>query len=155
MPKIDIANTPVRSGTIYPGDYARIVEDRAKQRLGDAGGLDQFGVNLTRLRPGAASAHRHWHEAEDEFIYVLEGEVMLIEDDGETVLREGDAAAFKASVANGHHLVNQSGKDAVILEAGTRAMNEPCRYTDPDVDMVMAKKDGQWLPPRRENGESL
>lgn len=154
MPKIDIANTPVRTRTVYPGAYAEIVKGRSKQRLGDAGGLSQFGVNLTRLAPGAASAHRHWHEAEDEFVYVLEGEVMLVEDDGETLLRTGDAAAFKAGVANGHHLVNRGDRDAVFLEVGTRSENEVCTYTDPNVDMRFVQKNGKPAVTRK-NGKPL
>lgn len=153
MPKIDIEKIQARPGTGYPQEYAGIVDGRSKQKLGDAGGLDQFGVNLTRLSPGAASAHRHWHESEDEFIYMLEGEAMLVEDDGETRLCAGDAAAFKAGVANGHHLVNRSGKNVVYLEIGARAQDEVCRYTDLDVDMIMIKKDGQWAPPCRKDGE--
>ena len=83
-------------------------------------GLTQFGVNLTRLKPGAASALRHWHENEDEFIYVLEGELVLVENDGETILRPGDAAGFKAGIPNGHHLINRTRRDALYLEIGTR-----------------------------------
>jgi uncharacterized cupin superfamily protein len=125
-----------------------------KQKLGGAGGLTQFGVNLTRLRPGAASAHRHWHKNEDEFVFVVEGEVMLVEDGGETMLRKGDAAAFKAGVPVGHHLVNRSRSDAVFLEVGTRADDEVATYTDPAVDMLVAKEGGRWRASRR-NGEPL
>ncbi len=108
MPKIDIANATVRTKSAYPQPWRSITDGREKAALGDVAGLTQFGVNLTRLKPGAASALRHWHEAEDEFVYVLEGEITLIEDGGATVLRPGDAAGFKAGVANGHHLVNKS-----------------------------------------------
>ncbi len=104
-----------------------------RQPLGNAGGLTQFGVNLTRLKPGAASAHRHWHEVEDELVYVLEGELVLVEDEGETMLRAGDAATFKAGVANGHHLVNRSTRDAVLLEIGTRSPHERVVYSDVDL----------------------
>jgi uncharacterized cupin superfamily protein len=90
-------------------------------------------VNLARLRPGAASSLRHWHEAEDELVYILEGELVLVEDGGETLLKAGDAAAFKAGIANGHHLVNRSGRDAVLLEIGTRAPTDFIRYTDVDL----------------------
>ena len=112
MPKIDIAKAMVRTKGVYPEAWRAVTEGREKAALGDVVGLTQFGVNLTRLKPGAASALRHWHEAEDEFVYVLEGEVMLIEDGGTTVLQPGDAAGFKAGVANGHHLVNRSQRDA-------------------------------------------
>ena len=92
--------------------------------LGDVCGLTQFGVNLTRLKPGAYSAHRHWHENEDEFVYIVEGEATLIEDGGEVVLRAGDCAGWKAGVANGHCLVNKSDIDVVFIEIGTRAPTE-------------------------------
>lgn len=135
MPKIDIAAIPVRSGSSYPKQFREAVKGRERKPLGDAGGLTQFGVNLTVLRPGAASALRHWHEQEDELVYVLEGELTLIEDDGETLLRPGDAAAFKAGAPNGHHLVNRSGRDALLLEIGTRPERDVVRY--PDVDLVL------------------
>lgn len=134
MPKIDIAKLPVYDGTDYPAAFRKVVAGRARKRLGLAAGLDQFGVNLTTLKPGAASALRHWHEKEDEFVYVLEGEVVLIEDGGETVLQPGDAAGFKANDRNGHHLVNKTTHDAVYLEIGTRSKHERAEY--PDVDLV-------------------
>ena len=115
------------------------VTGRERKRLGNAAGLDQFGVNLTTLKPGAASALRHWHEKEDELVYILEGEVVLVEDTGETVLKPGDAAGFKANVRNGHHLVNKSGRDAVYLEIGARSKHERAEY--PDVDLVMTRDD--------------
>jgi uncharacterized cupin superfamily protein len=134
MPKIDIAKLPVHDGSDYPEQFRKVVAGRARKRLGAAAGLEQFGVNLTTLKPGAASALRHWHEQEDEFVYILEGEVVLIEDDGETALKPGDAAGFKAGVRNGHHLVNKSNRDAVYLEIGTRSKHERADY--PDVDLV-------------------
>jgi uncharacterized cupin superfamily protein len=137
MPKIDIADAIVRTKGVYPQPWRGITDGREKAVLGDVAGLTQFGVNLTRLKPGAASALRHWHEAEDEFIYVLEGEITLIEDGGATVLRPGDAAGFKAGVANGHHLVNKSQRDARYLEVGTRATRERAHYSD--VDLVLDK----------------
>jgi len=140
MPKIDIDSLPVRTGTGYPGKLAEIVDGRSSRALGDAGGLTQYGVNLVRLAPGAASAQRHWHENEDEFVWMVEGELVLIEDGGETVMRSGDAATFKAGVANGHHLVNRSDKDSVFLVVGTRARPERCHY--PDVDLAFADDEG-------------
>jgi uncharacterized cupin superfamily protein len=137
MPKIDIAKLPVDSRSTYPDPFNRVVAGRSRKRLGNAAGLDQFGVNLTTLKPGAASALRHWHEKEDELVYVLEGEVVLIEDDGETPLKPGDAAGFKANVRNGHHLVNKSNRDAVYLEIGTRAQHERAQY--PDVDLLVIR----------------
>jgi uncharacterized cupin superfamily protein len=153
MPKIDIASLPVDSRTHYPDPFNQIVVGRSRKRLGVAAGLDQFGVNLTTLKPGAASALRHWHEQEDELVYLLEGEVVLIEEGGETVLKPGDAAAFKANVPNGHHLVNKSDRDAVFLEIGTRSKRERAEY--PDVDMLVIRdeagarythKDGKPYP---------
>src|SRR5262249_6790703 len=108
MPKIDIGSLPIDSRTGYPPPYDRVGLGRERKRLGNAAGLDQFGVNLTTLKPGAASALRHWHEREDEFVYILEGELVLVEDEGETLLTPGAAAGFKAGRPNGHHLVNRS-----------------------------------------------
>jgi uncharacterized cupin superfamily protein len=139
MPKIDVANLPVDIRTQYPPPFDRVVLGRQRKRLGTAAGLDQFGANLTTLKPGAASALRHWHENEDELVYVLEGEVVLIDDGGETVLKTRDAAGFKAGVPNGHHLVNKSGNDAVYLEIGTRAKYERAEY--PDLDLVVIRDD--------------
>lgn len=151
MPKIDLTAIPVLSGTIYPSPYDQAVEGRSKQLLGDAGGLDQFGVNLTRLAPGAASAHRHWHAKEDEFIYIVSGQAVLVEDDGETSMHAGEAATFKAGVASGHHLVNRSGEDVVYLEVGTRSHDDVSSYTDPEIDLQMRKIDGAWVP-HKKNG---
>src|SRR5580658_8201549 len=134
MPKIDIAKIPVDTRTGYRKPLDRVVVGRQRQRLGNAVGLDQFGVNLTTLKPGAASALRHWHEKEDEFVYILEGEVVLIENDGECPLKPGDAAGFKANSRNGHQLVNRSGRDALYLEIGTRSKHEYVEY--PDVDLM-------------------
>jgi len=139
MPKIDVANLPVDSRTGYPAPFDRVAQGRERKRLGKAVGLDQFGVNLTTLKPGAASALRHWHEREDELVYVLQGEVALIEDGGEQILRPGDAAGFKANSGNGHHLVNRSSRDAVYLEIGTRAKHERVHY--PDVDLAVVRDD--------------
>ena len=136
MPKVDISKAKVRTSTVYPPPLHKVVEGREKAALGNVAGLTQFGVNLTRLKPGAASALRHWHENEDEFVYVLEGELVLIEDEGETLLRTGDAAGFKAGVPNGHHLINRSQRDAVYLEVGTRAASEHAHYPDVDLDLV-------------------
>src|SRR5947199_328830 len=124
MPKIDIAKATVRRRGRYPDPWGAVTEGREKNALGDVAGLTQFGVNLTRLKPGAASALRHWHETEDEFIYVLQGEIMLIEDGGTTVLLPGDAAGFQAGVPNGHHLATKStwlrSKRATISSRGSR-----------------------------------
>jgi uncharacterized cupin superfamily protein len=137
MPKIDIAKAVVRTSTIYPQPFRSVTDGREKAALGNVAGLTQFGVNLTRLKPGAASALRHWHEQEDEFVYVLEGELVLVEDGGEIVLRPGDCAGFKAGVSNGHQLVNKSQRDAVYLEIGARAATERAHY--PDCDLVLER----------------
>ena len=133
MPKIDIAGLKVDSSTNYPEPYRQAVIGRERKRLGNAVGLDQFGVNLTTLKPGAWSSQRHWHEAEDEVVYMLEGEVVLCEDGGETVLRPGDAAGWKANAGDGHCLINRTQRDAVFLEIGTRSKRERVVY--PDIDM--------------------
>jgi uncharacterized cupin superfamily protein len=133
MPKIEIDRIPVDAATRYPAPYSTAVVGRSRQRLGNAAGLDQFGVNLTRLAPGASSSHRHWHRNEDEFVYVLQGEVVLIEDAGETVLKPGDAAAWKAGVGDGHCLINRSDAIAILLEVGTRAAAEEVVYSDIDM----------------------
>ena len=157
MPKIDIDNAPTGHGTGYPEGFAAPCKPRRRWRLGDAVGLDQFGVNLLRLPAGAWSSQRHWHRAEDEFVWVVEGEVVLIEDDGETVLVAGDCAGFKAGVPNGHKIENRSGREAVLLEVGSRRPTEDaCDY--PDIDMILPKgadryfhRDGTPYPktPRR------
>jgi uncharacterized cupin superfamily protein len=136
MPKIDIAKATVRTTTVYPAEFQHVVRGREKTVLGDVAGLTQFGVNCTRLKPGTASALRHWHQNEDEFVYVLEGELVLIENEGETLLKPGDAAGFKAGVPNGHHLINRSDRDAVYLEIGTRAESDRAQYPDVDLDLV-------------------
>jgi uncharacterized cupin superfamily protein len=143
MPKLDIEALPIDTKTPYQPPFDRVVHGRERKRLGAAAGLDQFGVNLTTLRPGAASALRHWHEIEDEFVYVLEGELVLIEDGGETVLKPGDAAGFKANSGNGHHLVNRTTNDAVYLEIGTRSIEDE-RVEYPDVDLLLVRDDKGW-----------
>jgi uncharacterized cupin superfamily protein len=149
MPKIDIARLAVDGRTNYPPPFDRVVAGRERKRLGNAAGLDQFGVNLTTLKAGASASLRHWHEKEDELIYVLEGEVVLVEDGGETVLRAGDAAGFKANSRDGHHLVNRTAHDAVYLEIGTRSPHDRVEY--PDVDLI-AVRDEKGMRFTRKNG---
>lgn len=139
MPKIDIAAAPARDGSSYPEPFATKVGGKLRRQLGDAVGLTQFGVNLSTLQPGCMSALRHWHESEDEFVFILSGEVVLVEEDGEAVLRPGDAAGFKAGVPNGHHLVNRSDAPAMFLEIGSRAEVERGHYPDDD---LAYRKDG-------------
>jgi len=143
MPKIDIAAVPKRKGTGYPPQFNAFSTERIRQRLGDAGGLKDFGVNLTHLPPGNWSAQRHWHTHEDEFVYVLEGEVVLVEDGGETLLRAGDCAAFAKNSGNGHHLINKSSATAVYLEVGSRQKDDVTHCSD--VDMMSPNSDGRFL----------
>jgi uncharacterized cupin superfamily protein len=137
MPQIDIAAVPLDTVSNYPAPYRQAVVGRERRRLGNVVGLTQFGVNLTRLKPGAASSQRHWHAEEDELIYMLEGEAVLCEDGGETMLRPGDCAAWKAGVPNGHRLVNRGTRDVVYLEVGTRSPRERVEY--PDIDMRVVR----------------
>jgi uncharacterized cupin superfamily protein len=144
MPKIDIAKIPLDTATRYPPPFDKAVEGRARKRLGRAAGLSQFGVNICTLKPGAASSQRHWHENEDELVYVLEGEVVLCEDGGETVLKAGEAAAWKAGVQDGHCIINRSNRDAVVLEVGSRADKERAFYSDIDMMVVRDGKEFQY-----------
>lgn len=142
MPKIDIATVKKREGSLYPAPFHEKMHGRIRQALGDAGGLDQFGVNLMTLQPGNWSSQRHWHSDEDEFIWVLEGEVTLVTDKGKTVLRAGDCAAFPHNVADGHHLINEGRTPVVVLEVGTRSKTDVCTY--PDIDMVVSNTDDTY-----------
>ena len=143
MPRIDIASVPERKGTGYPKQFNAMSVDRIRQRLGDAGGLKDFGVNLMRLPPGNWSAQRHWHSHEDEFVFVLEGELVLIEDGGETLLRAGDCATFPKNSGNGHHLINRSNATAIYLEVGSRSRDDV--ITCSDIDMMSPSSDGRFL----------
>jgi uncharacterized cupin superfamily protein len=135
MPKIDIDTAEVSVGSRYPAPFDEPCREKRRWRLGDVAGLTQFGVNLLRLAPGAWSSQRHWHSTEDEFVWVLAGEVVLVSDAGEEVLRAGDCAGFKAGVPDGHHLQNRSTTEAVVLEVGTRDwQDDRCDY--PDIDML-------------------
>ena len=136
MAKINLDTAPVRHGTRYPAPYDQPCRARHRWQLGDAAGLSQYGVNLLRLPAGEWSSQRHWHETEDEFIYVLEGEVVLVTGAGEERLCAGDCAGFKAGVADAHHLQNRSGREALILEVGTRNPDgDGAHYPDIDLDL--------------------
>jgi uncharacterized cupin superfamily protein len=156
MPKIDVSSVPLQEGSTYPSPFHLKAAGRTRQALGDAGGLTDFGVNLLMLPPGAWSSQRHWHSGEDEFVYVLEGELVLITDEGEQVVRTGDCLAFPKNVSNGHHLVNKSDKPAVCLEVGTRSDDDVCSY--PDIDMRIDAREGRYTRrdgtpyPKRESG---
>ena len=138
--KNDPASAQKRIGSGYPAPFDEPCKDRERVRLGAAAKLTQFGVNRLRLGPGQWSSQRHWHTHEDEFIFVLDGEVVLVTNDGEERLVAGDSAGFPAGVADGHHLQNRSTRDAIVLEVGTS--NESVDTTTyPDVDML-ATPDG-------------
>jgi uncharacterized cupin superfamily protein len=137
MKKIDVENAPVRQGTRYPPPYDAPCKDRTRVRLGAAAGLTRLGVNLLRLPPGAWSSQRHWHTEEDEFVYVLEGEVVLVTNAGQEILAAGDSAGFTAGDPDGHHLQNRSTRDAVVLEIGTNTPGGTAEY--PDIDLRAAE----------------
>lgn len=145
-PALDPAEVEGRTGSLYPPEFQAAVAGRVKRRLGDALGLSDFGVNLVELPPGAGSALRHWHSAEDEFIYVLSGTLTLLTDAGEQVLPAGTCAGFPKNSGDGHCLLNRGDAPATYLEVGSR--NPADRVVYPDVDMVLerrlvfARKDG-------------
>ena len=143
MPKIDLAAAPKFQGSGYPAPFDAPCAERIRQRLGNAGGLKDFGVNLMRLPPGGWSSQRHWHSHEDELVYVLEGELTLVEDTGETVLRAGDCAAFPKNSGNGHHMINRSGSTAIYLEVGSRSRED--LTTCSDIDMMSPAAGGRFL----------
>lgn len=145
MPKrIDVNAVPIVTGSRYPAPFDAPCAKRERRTLGDAAGLTDFGVNLLRLPPGTWSSQRHWHSAEDEFVYVLEGEVVLVTDVGEENLRIGDCAGFKAGDRDGHHLKNCSSNDALVLEIGSRKVAEDeGEYSD--IDMRFLKNDGGYV----------
>jgi len=152
MPKIDIARVPERKGSGYPSPFDQPCAPRVRKPLGDEAGLNDFGVNLLSLPPGAWSSQRHWHSEEDEFVYVVSGELVLVTDEGETTLRAGECAGFPKNTPNGHHLINRSSAAATCLEIGTRSRGiDVCTYSDIDMkiddkDGVYRKKDGTPYP---------
>jgi uncharacterized cupin superfamily protein len=147
---LDPAGVTPRVGSIYPNPFDAPLAGREKRALGDPLELTQFGVNLTTLAPGAWSSQRHWHVNEDEFVYVVEGELTLVTDEGEIVLREGMAAGFPAGKPDGHHLINRGDKPVRYLEVGTRCATEEARYSD--IDMVGRKEGGRFVFTHK-NGE--
>jgi len=134
MSRLDLSIIPVLTGTGYPEAFAEAVNGRSRQALGEAGGLTQFGVNLVELQPGAASSQRHWHTHDDEFVMVVSGELTLVTDEGETLMRAGDCAAFPAGRPNGHHLINKSWGNALFLAVGPNSHDDRAEY--PDIDLV-------------------
>lgn len=141
MPRIELDNLPVRTGSAYPAPLDREMQGRSQIRLGDAAGLTQFGVNLVRLDPGAMSSLMHWHEQQDEFLVVTEGRLTLVEESGETALAPGDCCAFPAGVANGHHIVNRSDAPGSFVVVGTRTRSETGWY--PGRDLKVRVEGGQ------------
>lgn len=152
-PALDPLSLPGQKGTGYPTEYTGRIIDRERRALGDAFGLTQFGVNLTHLPPGEISAQRHWHSSEDEFVYIVDGELTLVTDVGETIMTAGMVAGFPAGVENGHHLVNKSNHMAAFLEVGTRADADEGYY--PDCDMQARKKPGEDYVFTRKDGSSF
>jgi uncharacterized cupin superfamily protein len=139
MPRIDIAAVPERTGSGYPAPFHEPCLARIRKRLGEAGGVSDFGVNLLTLQPGVWSSQRHWHSDEDEFVFVVSGEVVLVTDKGEDILRAGDCAAFPKNLADGHKLLNRSDSVALVLEVGSRSEHDVCTYSD--IDMVVSNRD--------------
>lgn len=133
MPKINLTTISARKGSDYPAPFAEAARTRVRLALGLAGGLSDFGVNLTNLPPGMWSSQRHWHRDEDEFVYVMSGELTLVTDAGEQVLRAGECAAFPKNIPDGHHLINRGVETAAFLEVGSRRADDVCSY--PDIDL--------------------
>jgi uncharacterized cupin superfamily protein len=148
MKKIDPQSAPQGRGTRYPPPHDAPCRERHWLRLGDAAGLTQIGVNLVTLEPGVWSSQRHWHEKEDEFVYMIEGELVLITDAGEEIVRPGDSVGFKAGVRDGHHFVNRSDKPARFLAIGTRDESDTGEY--PDIDLRFNRTEPIFT---RKNGE--
>ena len=121
MPKLDLESIEQTNRTGYPAPFDKDVSGRWYRRLAPAGGLTQFGVSHVTLKPGALSSQRHWHDGEDEFLVMLSGEAVLVEDQSRTVLGPGDCAAFPAGIKNGHHLRNESDNDCVFVVVGGNA----------------------------------
>jgi uncharacterized cupin superfamily protein len=148
---LDPSTVPERRGSGYPEPFRRAVADRAKRALGDAFGLSQFGVNLVHLPPGCWSSQRHWHSHEDEFVFIVEGELVLVTDAGERPMRPGMVAGFAAGRADGHHLINRSDRPAIYLEVGSRRRDaDEVVYSDIDMELRLHGKGHVFV---RKNGE--
>ena len=135
---------PTRKGTNYPEKFKHLVSGRTKKRLGDAAGLKNFGVNLVTLEPGSWSSIRHWHLRQDELIYIIEGPITLVTDEGEEILQTGVMAAFPAGEANGHHLINNSDRIVTYLEIGDRTKGDQVTYPDADLSAKMTENGWQF-----------
>ena len=149
MPKLDLDAMPQINITGYPSPYKEAMAKRLYRKLAGPGRISDFGISHVVLEPGGISSQRHWHEGEDEFVVMLSGEAVLIEDDGETVMRPGDCATFEKGVANGHHLVNRSDRDCVFIAIGRPAASD-CQY--PDIDLHLDAKTGRFV---RKDGSSF
>jgi uncharacterized cupin superfamily protein len=152
MPKIDISAIPLKTGSTYPGALNTEMDGRSSLRLGDAGGLTQFGANIVILEAGAKSSLRHYHMHQDEFAMITQGTCTLIDDCGETELATGDCIAWPAGDANGHHIVNNSQTEARFLVIGTRTESEVAYYSDID---MMVKQDANGARFTRQDGTPL
>lgn len=156
--RIDPAQLPEIVGTLYPPPFDKPCRARGRKKLGDAAGLTQYGVNLLRLPPGVWSGQRHWHMEQDEFVYVVSGEVILVTNGGEEILKTGDCAGFKAGDRDGHQLQNRSKTDALVLEIGTRPKSDRGEYSDIDMAFdsqsgaVYLHKDGTPYPNQKRRG---
>lgn len=147
MPKVDILKAPVSRGSDYPAPLDQEFSGRVRRRLGDAVGITGFGLNLTTLPAGARSSLRHWHEVEDEMVFVLSGTLTLIEEDGEAEIGPGEAAGFPAGTANAHHFENRGTEAVVLLEIGTRPDADRCHYAEHD--LIAHDRDGKtWFTTR-------
>jgi len=142
MPKIDPDSVPQTNSTTYPMPFAAEMGRRHYRRLGAAAGLSEIGVSQVVLQPGGVSSQRHWHEGIDELVVMLDGEALLVEDGGETLLRAGDVAAFPRDVANGHRLVNRSDRPCTFLAIDNRRGEGDCHY--PDVDLHWDKAGNRY-----------
>jgi uncharacterized cupin superfamily protein len=148
--RIEVSELETLVGTHYPVPFNQPCLTRERKRLGEAAGLTQYGVNLLRLPPGAWSSQRHAHTHEDEFVYILSGEVTMVSDDGEAILRAGDAAGFKAGTGDGHCLQNRSNAEVLALEIGTRNPEDSVDY--PGIDLLLPAGAGQTNSYQRRDG---
>jgi uncharacterized cupin superfamily protein len=143
MPRIDLQSIPERKGSSYPSPHDVPCRERLFRRLGEAAGLTRLGVTMVRLPPGAWSSQRHWHELEDEFLYMIEGELVMVTDAGEEIVRAGDCAAWKAGARDGHCLQNRSDRDALFLAMSSRDEADHGEYSDIDMKFTGGRYSGR------------